>query len=432
METRNTSHARRVQIIEERLAGKKIAEIAEEMGLNYYTARKWWRRYRDEGWQGIESKTPGPQAKGVLSTFDPLVRYVSLRLKREHPGWGGDVLLLHMRRRPALQGKELPKRSQLSAYLKIFGNRLYQHRRLPTTRPQSETQFIKHVHQGWQMDFKGEEKMSELGTVKPLMVCDELTSAPLGGIIHITRKKAQKFPLSFRDVQADLRTLFTQWGLPKQIRMDRDALWIGSSRLEWPGTVLLWLTGLGIQPVINRPGRPTDNAKVERLNRTWNEMVWLGNHCKTADELQKLTDQAWHDRRAFLPSRNLACHGRPPLVAHPELAHPQRVYSPDQEHRIFNLQRVYAYLSQWVWQRKVSSSGFISLADKNVKVSRKFSGQIVKVRFDPEAAVFCVHAVDSHLVCRFSLPHVSANYILGDYETQSMGTDLPDTFMGSP
>lgn len=227
MDTRETSHAQRVQIVEERLAGRKIIEIAEEMGLNYYTVRKWWRRYRDEGWPGIESKLPGPQGKGVLSTFDPMVKYVAMRLKRKHPGWGVDVLLLNMSRRPSLQGKELPKRSQLSVYLKKFGNRLYQHRRLPTTRPQSKATSITHVHQGWQMDFKGEEKRPELGTVKPLMVCDELTSAPLGGIIHITRKKEQLFPLSFRDVQADLRTIFTQWGLPQHIRMDRDALWIG-------------------------------------------------------------------------------------------------------------------------------------------------------------------------------------------------------------
>jgi transposase InsO family protein len=407
-------------------------EIAEEMGLNYYTVRKWWRRYRDKGWSGIESKAPGPQAKGALSTFDSMVKYTALRLKREHPGWGVDVLLLHLSRRASLKGKNLPKRSQLGVYLKQFGNRLYQHRRLPTTRPQSKVETVADVHQSWQMDFKGEEKLPELGTVKPLMICDELTSAPLGGIIHITRKKHQKFPLSFRDVQADLRIIFTQWGLPNQIRMDRDALWIGSSRLEWPGTILLWLIGLGIQPVINRPGRPTDNAKVERLNRTWNEMVWVGNRCKTTAELQRLTDQAWHDRRTFLPSRNPACNGLPPLVAHPELAQPRRSYSPDQENGLFNIDRVYAYLSQWVWQRKVSSSGFISLADTNLKVSRSLTGQIVKVRFDPEEAVFCVHAVDGHLICHLSLSLISEHYILGDIHSQFMGTDLPDTSMGSP
>ena len=432
MGIRETSHAQRAHMIEERLAGRKMIEIAKEMGLNYYTVRKWWRRYRNDGWQGIEKKPPGPQAKGALSTFDPLVKYITLRLKREHPGWGANVLLLHMSRRMSLQGKELPKRSQLSAYLKQFGNRLYQHRRLPTTRPQSKAETITAVHQSWQMDFKGEEKLPELGTVRPWMICDELTSAPLGGIIHLTRKKQLKFPLSFRDIQADLRLVFTQWGLPNQIRMDRDALWIGSSRLEWPGTVLLWLVGLRIQPVINRPGRPTDNAKVERLNRTWYEMVWLGNQCKTSAELQTLTDQAWHDRRMFLPSRNPTCNGRPPLVAHPELAHPRRSYSIDQEHNLFKIERVHAYLSHWVWQRKVSSSGFISLADTNLKVSRKLIGQIVKVRFDPEEAVFCVHAVDGHLVCRLTLSLISKEYILGDASSHSMGTQPSDTFMGSP
>ena len=68
-----------------------------------------------------------------------------------------------------------------------------------------------------------------------------------------------------RLVQKDLRQVFARWGLPDAIRMDRDPIFVGSTRLEWPSTLILWLLGLGIQPIINRAYRPTDNAKVVRL-----------------------------------------------------------------------------------------------------------------------------------------------------------------------
>jgi hypothetical protein len=41
------------------------------------------------------------------------------------------------------------------------------------------------------------------------------------------------------------------------------------------------------------------------------------------------------------------------------LAQPRRPYQPDQEHNLFDLQRVYTYLSQWAWQRKVDCLGSI-------------------------------------------------------------------------
>jgi len=84
----------------------------------------------------------------------------------------------------------------------------------------------------------------------------------LEAINRLLERHAQSRP------QADLRALFCRWGLPDALRMDRDAVFVGSCRLEWPGTLLLWLIGLGVQPIINRAYRPTDNAIVERNHQT--------------------------------------------------------------------------------------------------------------------------------------------------------------------
>jgi hypothetical protein len=272
---------------------------------------------------------------------------------------------------------------------------------------------VAEVHQRWQMDFKGRETIEPEGQVSPFLVCDEFSSAPLAGVVYTKRTGDPRAGLSPRDIQENLRAVFGQWGLPEQLRMDRDPLWVGSARLEWPGTVLLWLVGLGIQPVVNRPRRPTDNAQVERLCRTWNDHVGSGTGLRTKAELQAQTDQAWSDRLWHLPSRNPHCAGEPPLVALPQLAQPKHIYSPELERSLFVMERVYDYLSQWEWKRKVDVTGSVSMADYNRLVSKEHVGQIVKVRFDKELQVFSAYDVNGTFLRSFIVPVVSEEYILG-------------------
>jgi transposase InsO family protein len=413
MKERTTSHAQRVAMIEQHLQGQSLASIAQKMQLNRYTVRHWWRCYEQQAWRGLLARSTGRPSTGQLSSFEPMVKYVALRLKREHPGWGLDVLRLEMSRRPSLVGKQLPSRTALYNYLQPFYARLRPGRRLPSQKPQTVVREITRVHQRWQMDFKGKETIVPEGQVSPWLVCDEFSSAPLASVIYTKRTGDPKAGLTLRDIQANLRTVFNQWGLPDQLRMDRDPLWVGSSRLEWPSTLILWLVGLGVEPIINRPGQPTDNAQVERLNRTWQQHVALGAAGSTKAQLQTQTDQAWLDRRQFLPSRNRHCAGLPPLLACPELTSPRRPYTPAQEPSLFQMDRVYDYLSQWQWQRKVDQTGSISMADFNRRVSLQHVGQIVKVRFDKQTLQFAAYAVDGTYLNAFTVPVISETYILG-------------------
>lgn len=425
MKERTTSHAQRVAMIEQHLQGQSLESIAQQMHLNRYTVRHWWRQYQQQGWSGLLPKGTGRPKTGAGSSFDPLVKYVALRLRREHPGWGLDVLLLALSRRASLAGRSLPSRSALYNYLRPFYARFRPGRRLATTKPQAVVQPVTAVHQRWQMDFKGKESIPPEGQVSPWLVCDEFSGAPLASVIYTKRTGEPKAGLTGRDIQANLRQVFAQWGLPDQLRMDRDPLWVGSTRLEWPSTLILWLVGLGVEPIINRPGQPTDNASVERLGRTWQEHVALGAAGCDHAQLQAQTDQAWLDRRQALPSRNRHCAGQPPLLALPELVTPRRPYSPDQEPLLFHMSRVYDYLAQWQWQRKVDCTGSISLADFNRRVSLQHVGQIVKVRFDPATRQFVAYAVDGTPLNAFSLPVISETYILGlrgyDFSEQSQG-----------
>lgn len=409
-----TAHADRVVIVERHLGGVTLKAIAEEMELSYYTVRKWWRIYRQDGWPGLGPKPQGPPQVGILGRFSPLVKYVALRLKRQHPGWGVDKLLLEMSRRSSLEEQRLPKRSALAGYLSQFGERLRRPRRLPTRRPKVLNIHTQEPHQCWQMDFKGDEVVGGCEVaIAPLMICDEASGAPLVGVIHQVRAKGQRTGLSTRSVQADLRQVFTRWGLPDAIRTDRDPLFVGSGLLQWPGTLQLWLVGLGIQPIINRAYRPTDNAIVERNHWTWEQHVLLGQQYQRLEDIQEETNRSFADRREHLPSRHRGCNGRPFAKAFPALNEPRRRYVPEEEAMLFDLKRVDAYLSQWEWRRTVDSMGKISLANRNFYVGKTYRGQVMRIRFDMESREMVCSQAGGAPIARLTMHEISQDYILG-------------------
>lgn len=411
---RVTTHEERVSIVERHLAGESLSAIAADMRLNYYSVRGWWRVYQCQGMEGLIPKAQGPPCVGHLGRFSPLVKYVALRLKRKHPGWGVDKLRLEMSRCPSLQGVALPQRSALAAYLAQFGSRLRRPRRAATRRPSIPAVRAEDPHQCWQMDFKGEEVVEGCHiVVAPLMICDQASGAPLAGIVHLLQAKGDRTGLTTRTVQQDLRQVFVQWGLPDALRVDRDPLFVGSGQLKWPGTLILWLVGLKVILIINRAYRPTDNAIVERNHWTWEQQVLFGQSYTDASQVQQATDQAFVDRREFLPSRHRGCQGQPPAKAFPMLNTARRAYTPEQEVALFDIKRVDDYLSQWEWRRTVDKMGKICLAGRNHYLGKAYRGQMVKIRFDPLDRMFvCTDAQDGELG-RLELYEVSQEYILG-------------------
>ena len=413
--SRTTTHAVRVEMIERHLAGESLAAIAEAIQLNLFTVRKFWRRYRQTGWDGLLAPAPGPPRPGPLAHAPARLKLRLLRLKRSHIGWGVDKLRLELARAPSLHDVRIPHRSALAAYLARFGARLRHPRHHPTQRPASPPVAPPIApHQCWQADVKGDEPVAGCALrVAPFLVCDTASGAPLGGQVHAIRSRGNRTGLGMREVQADLRLLFERWGLPDTLRLDRDPLFVGSTRLEWPGTLLLWLIGLGVQPLINRAYRPTDNAIVERNHQTWYAHVLDGVAYPSLEAIQLATEQAFADRREHLPSRHPDCAGRPFLVAFPTLQRPRRHYRAVDEAQHFDLARIDAYLAEWRWRRMVDSSGQISLADRNYRVGVRYRGQSITIQFEPSTRVCVGRLADGQEVGRWCVPELEEAYIRG-------------------
>ena len=176
-------------------------------------------------------------------------------------------------------------------------------------------------------------------------------------------------------VQAVLRGLFERWGRPQRLRVDNGAPWGPGDDL--PSPLMLWLIGLGIAPIYNPPGRPTENAKVERTNGTVNRWAEPERCPDYAAWKQKLEWVARVQREEYP-----AVGGKSRLAAHPELTALPRAYRREKEAEEWQLERVTNYLGQGKWRRQVSQRGQISLYGRAYEVGRRCGGQAVWVRFD--------------------------------------------------
>lgn len=390
---RRSSERERAAFVAEHQAGASYAEIAEKYGVSRECVRYWCRRRRRG--QSVASTWP-KRSPGLLARFDPLVRYAILRLRLTHPHWGPTRIRYHLGKRTALQGKRLPSPTQIGRYLHQWPRfRRHQHRPTPaSTRLPVPT----HVHACWQVDFKlgialADGTLVNLHTVHdPVGEVCIMLRVTVAGTVGQTPKR-----VSLGELQTTLRLSFQRWQtLPEEVQTDREALFVGNVTEQFPSSFTLWLVGLGIRHRLIRPGKPTDNAAVERNHRTVNEYVLRGQETCTVTQLQAVLDQAWYDLAFALPSQAKGCAGQPPVVAHPDLLRPIRPYRPVEEYTLFALARVDAFLAQFTWHRIVGKTGQVSLGGQHhyYTVGRTYANQQVVIRFDP---------ADRHFV--FALAH---------------------------
>jgi hypothetical protein len=318
-----------------------------------------------------------------MSTFDPLVRYVALRLKRQHRTWGAAYVVKKMGERPSLRGKKLPSPTAVWRYWRSFGDRLFPRRR--PAQPKRPPAGV--VHGVWQMDAKESVPIDGVGVVTFNQARDEFGRATVMHRIHPAKRPEQRIvKLTTSEVQQDCRIAFIQWGMPEAIQTDQASIYVDDDPTPFPTQLTLWWVGLGIEHrLVSSPMR---NGCIERGHRTLDERTLIDQRFEDADELQNQVDADWYELNAECPSRARGCNGQPPLVAHPELLVPRRPYRPEWELDLFDLKRVDTYLATQTWIRKVSPSGQVSLGGQRYGLGRTWAGQTVSIRFDPEQRQF--------------------------------------------
>jgi len=382
--TRATTIQQRQAIAALRSQGHSYQAVAQQLGLSFWTVRKWARQAKQGGLAALVS-VMGRPATGPMAEMDPRVRYVALRLKRQHPTWGAAYILKKMSERPSLRGLGLPDATSLWRYWRRFGERLW-----PKRRP-AEAKFPPAgvAHGVWQMDAKESVPVAGVGVVTIHQARDEFGRATVMHRVHPAPAPAQRVvKLTTEQVQQDCRLAFSQWGLPAAIQTDRASIFLDKDPTPYPTRLTLWWLGLGIEHRLIPRHTPKRNGTVERSHRTLDERTLRDREFDGAADLQHQVDADWHELNAECPSRAKGCHGQPPLVAHPDLLTPRRPYQPEWEAALFDLTRVDAYLSQHSWVRVVSQVGQVSLGGYCYGLGVAWARQTITIHFEPSAHQF--------------------------------------------
>jgi hypothetical protein len=392
---RRTTLVDREEIVALKQSGFTYDQIAVTTGWSKETVRRVWRAYRDHSSAGLLGQPLGRPATGSLSTFDPLIRYVALRLKREHRKHGPDVILADMHLRSSLKGLRLPSPPTLGRYYQQFGERLITPRRhLQLPRESGQLTSARAPHDVWQLDFDEGLNLLPLGWINVLNITDLATGLKPGSFVHDAGPPQARRLISWEQLREDLRDAFSQWGPPSVIRTDRDPRLVAPGDYPVPMFFTLWLVGLGIQHETIR--RVTQNGQVERSHRTWEDRLLYPPPADTVPEFQELVRyQIWR-MNAILPSRARNCRRRPPLLAYPEARHNPRYFSRREELSIFDMERVYEFLADGRWLRRVSSQGQFSFQSSLLYLGKQYARTLVTITFDPYDRQFTVTPAQSN------------------------------------
>lgn len=407
---RMTSLQDRVTIDQMSQQGYTDSQIASELGWAIPTVRKWRRRAQREGRKGLRSKMGRPPA-GALSSYPARLRETLRAWRDAHPGWGPKTLRAELEADERFEGRRLPAPSSIAAFLKeLEVTRAYErHSELP----QSARRETNAPHEEWEMDSRGQERVSDVGIVALINLSDDFSKAKIRSYPCVVgQKRATRRPRT-EDYQLVLRLSFTEWGLPDQISVDHDSVFYDNTcKSPFPTRFHLWLLALGVDLSFGRPGRPTDQATVERSHQTWDWQALEGQTFPEWDRLHAYLEQRRHFLNYRLPCSTL--ENLPPLVAHPEALQPRRLYRPEWEEELLDLSRVYAYLAEGRWFRQVSQVGTVSLGRQTYGLGVAWKGESVDIAFDPEDEHLIFHSADGEQEKQLPLKGISVTDLMGE------------------
>jgi transposase InsO family protein len=406
--TVKTSERERERFGERHRAGEGYEAIAAAHGVSKECVRYWCRRQRD----GLSCQSRWHRRKaGALVQFEPIVRYGILRLRLAHPRWGAGVIHVHLGKRPSLVGKRLPSVASIGRYLHQWPR--FRRRRKKSPAPSSRPPAATQVHECWQIDFKDSIALHDGTRVNLHSVRDPVAAACITAQVTPAGRVGEPHKrVTITQLQTTLRRAFDRWQtLPQRIQTDGEPVFLGSAKDDFPSRFTLWLLGLGIKHQVTRPGRPTDNAEVERSHQLLCNYALYGQEHRDCAALQAYLDQALEELLWQIPSRSPRCQGVPPAHASPALFHLPQPWHASLEVEHFDLDRVDAYLATFTWQRRVGKTGQICIGGHHhyYAVGRAFAQQTISVRFDPTDRHFVFYLADDKAtpICRLPARYLS-------------------------
>lgn len=340
--------------------GANVRELCRRYRITPRTAYKWIDRFEAGGVDALADRSRRPSTSPGQSPAE--VEADVLRLRDEHPAWGGRELRARLTA-DGLAGA--PAASTITAILRRHGRldpeAASAHR--PVVRFEREA-----PNQLWQMDFKG-HFATDAGRCHPLTVLDDHSRFNLGLIACPDERDGT--------ARRHLADLFRRYGLPDRILRGngppRGTAGSGQ-RYSSPG---VWLLRLGIGLGHGRAYHPRTQGKDERSHRTLEAEVIQGRPFPDLAECQ----------RRFDPWREVYDHRRPHEA--PGLAVPASRYRPS-DRPFPEVPPAWGY-GPGDQVREVASDGTISFRNRPIESGKAFRGERVAVRRASGDGLFAIY-----------------------------------------
>lgn len=204
-------------------------------------------------------------------------------------------------------------------------------------------------------------------------IADEGTTAHLKAIVQDCPTVGS---MSEQSVTQSINGCFENWGLPQQIKIDNGHPFVTPGYRDVPTKSKLWWIGLGIKVIQNQLRCPQQNGAVECLQgimKNWSNP----KKQNSVDDLQRRLDEESDFQRNHyqIPAKG----NKTRIELHPTLRSNPRKYHPDK----FDINRIYEFLSEQVWERSINSGGKVNMMGIEIYVGYKLKKQPITVSFDP-------------------------------------------------
>lgn len=342
-----------------------VRDLCRRFGVSPNTAYKWLRRFRAVGKEGLTDRSRRPHNSPVRTPKEMEDAITELRAK--HPAWGGRKL---ERRLLDLGLTQVPRPSTITAILRR--NNLLDPKE--SAKHKAFCRFERAApNELWQMDFKGDFKLSQ-GRCYPLTILDDHSR------FAIAVQACSRINKSV--TQAAMIKIFRRYGLPQQITCDNGSPW-GSGGRSYYTALGVWLLRIGVAISHSRPHHPQTQGKDERFHRTLEAEVLRYRHGTTLTEWQLHFDHWRVIYNTERPHEALS------------MAVPASCYQPSDRRYPEQLPVIEYGPSDIV--RKVRSYGHIKYAGREYHVGKAFYGLHLALRptttdglFD---VFFCQHKI---------------------------------------
>jgi len=352
----------------------------------------------------------GRPPRGALSSYpDDLVTLIK-ELREKHEGWGAINILVELEEEYSYSASDLPSIASLNRYLKTNGFIKSYVPSSPFPKSNKCNKKSNRIHGVWELDAQGAVKVKGIGHQAMINIKDTKS-----------RLHCMAFPVSVGNSNTQpktkcyywaLRLAFEQWGLPKAIQVDKDAVFYENrSKSPFPKSLHAWLISLGIEVCFIKHSPPTQNAMIERAHQTMERQVLKGQKYDCWKSLFQYCNKRRKRMNENVPNRSLA--NKPPLKAYPKATHSGRPYSIEKEAELIDLKKLHSYLAKCKWYRQCSTTKTLSLGGQQYYLKNAKPNSQLQIKFCNRSKKLIFRDANELFVAKLPIKELTIEKIMG-------------------